>query len=103
MPHRQATFHESWHQVADLQPRLRAGIHNSIPDRRIFPVAWSLDWPGMILWIAQLGTAAYTLLNAGTMAGKLLTNSSGLLPPAQSLLMDVLDYPRRTLQPGTGV
>ena len=29
MPDRQSTFHESWHRVADLKPRLRAGIHVS--------------------------------------------------------------------------
>lgn len=29
MPDQQPTFHESWHRVADLKPRLRAGIHVS--------------------------------------------------------------------------
>ena len=70
-----------------LFPRLPLFDPDALLERGLFLVGWIFDWPGMILWTMLIGTAVYTLLNAGPTAGKLLTDSSGLLRPDNWLLL----------------
>ena len=70
-----------------LFPRVPLFDPDAILERGIFLVGWIFAWPGLILWITLISIAAYTLLNAGPMAGKLLTDSSGLLRPDNLLLL----------------
>ncbi len=70
-----------------LFPRMPLFDPDAILERGLFLVGWIFAWPGLILWTMLIGTAVYTLLNAGPMAGKLLTDSSGLLRPDNWLLL----------------
>ena len=70
-----------------LFPRLPLFDPDAILERGLFLVGWIFAWPGLILWTMLIGTAVYTLLNAGPVAGKLLTDSSGLLRPDNWLLL----------------
>ena len=70
-----------------LFPRMPLFDPDAILERGVFLVGWIFAWPGLLLWTMLIGTAVYTLLNAGPMAGKLLTDSSGLLRPDNWLLL----------------
>lgn len=70
-----------------LFPRMPLFDPDAILERGLFLVGWIFSWTGLILWTMLIGTAVYTLLNAGPMAGKLLTDSSGLLRPDNWLLL----------------
>jgi putative peptide zinc metalloprotease protein len=70
-----------------LFPRMPLFDPDAILERGIFLVGWIFAWPGLIVWAMLIGTAVYTLLNAGPVAGKLLSDSSGLLRPDNWLLL----------------
>ncbi len=70
-----------------LFPRIPLFDPDAILERGLFLVGWIFGWPGLILWMVLIGAAVYTLLNAGPMAGKLITDSSGLLRPDNWLLL----------------
>ena len=70
-----------------LFPRIPVFDPDAILERGLFLVEWIFGWPGLFLWLLMIALGAYTLLNSGPMAGKLLTDSSGLLRPDNWLLL----------------
>ncbi len=95
-PDEQAVFERyKRRRTRDMQSRLMNLLFPRIPlfdpdailERGLFLVGWIFDWPGLVLWLLLIAGGIYTLLNAGPMAGKLLSDSSGLLRPDNWLLL----------------
>ncbi len=70
-----------------LFPRIPIFDPDALLERGLFLVKWIFRLPGLLVWLVLLGSAAYTLLSAGPIAGTLLTESSGLLRPDNWLLL----------------
>lgn len=70
-----------------LFPRIPIFDPDAILEKGIFLVGWIFSWPGLLLWLALIGSAVFTLLNRGPGLSGALSGAAGLLRPDNWLLL----------------